>query len=349
MTAWGSVEGAVEAMRRGARDYIEKPWGNERLLTMVRTQVELGRALRRSQRLEDENRLLKGEGAPELIATSRAMRPVLDIIERVGPSDANVLIVGEHGTGKEVVARWLHAVSGRAKSALVAVNAGGFGEGVFESELFGHVKGAFTDAKVDRVGCFELANGGTLFLDEIANVRHQQQAKLLRVLETGEIQRVGSSKVRKVDVRVLSATNANLGDLVAQGEFREDLLYRLNTVEIQLPPLRDRREDVPLLAKHFLELSARHYGRELEGFSDAALDALMRHPWPGNVRELQHAGPCSWREGAVSRPPTSASVAAGMAPRSWRSSRSTRPSDSSSRRPWSGTRGTSAGRRRPSA
>jgi DNA-binding NtrC family response regulator len=289
MTAWGSVEGAVEAMRRGARDYIEKPWGNERLLTMVRTQVELGRALRRSQRLEDENRLLKGEGAPELIATSRAMRPVLDIIERVGPSDANVLIVGEHGTGKEVVARWLHAVSGRAKSALVAVNAGGFGEGVFESELFGHVKGAFTDAKVDRVGCFELANGGTLFLDEIANVRHQQQAKLLRVLETGEIQRVGSSKVRKVDVRVLSATNANLGDLVAQGEFREDLLYRLNTVEIQLPPLRDRREDVPLLAKHFLELSARHYGRELEGFSDAALDALMRHPWPGNVRELQHA------------------------------------------------------------
>jgi DNA-binding NtrC family response regulator len=180
-------------------------------------------------------------------------------------------------------------VSSRAKSALVAVNAGGFGEGVFESELFGHVKGAFTDAKVDRVGCFELANGGTLFLDEIANVAHQQQAKLLRVLETGEIQRVGSSKVRKVDVRVLSATNANLGDLVAQGDFREDLLYRLNTVEIRLPPLRDRREDVPLLAQHFLELSAKHYGRELDGFSDAALDALIRHPWPGNVRELQHA------------------------------------------------------------
>jgi len=289
MTAWGSVEGAVEAMRRGARDYIEKPWDNERLLTMIRTQVELGRALRRSQRLESENRHLKGEGVPELIAGSKAMQPVLDIIERVGPSDANVLIVGEHGTGKEVVARWLHHVSHRSRNAMVAVNAGGFSEGVFESELFGHVKGAFTDAKTERVGCFELADGGTLFLDEIANVQPKQQAKLLRVLETGEIQRVGSSKVRKVDVRVLSATNANLGEAVSRGEFREDLLYRLNTVEIRMPPLRERREDVPLLARHFLTQADRRYGRELEGFSQAAMDALIRHPWPGNVRELQHA------------------------------------------------------------
>jgi DNA-binding NtrC family response regulator len=289
MTAWGSVEGAVEAMRRGARDYIEKPWDNERLLTMIRTQVELGRALRRSQRLESENRHLKGEGVPELIAGSKAMRPVLDIIERVGPSDANVLIVGEHGTGKEVVARWLHHVSPRSKNAMVAVNAGGFSEGVFESELFGHVKGAFTDAKTERVGCFELADGGTLFLDEIANVQPKQQAKLLRVLETGEIQRVGSSKMRRVDVRVLSATNANLGEAVSRGEFREDLLYRLNTVEIRMPPLRERREDVPLLAQHFLAQADRRYGRELEGFSQAAMDALLRHPWPGNVRELQHA------------------------------------------------------------
>jgi DNA-binding NtrC family response regulator len=289
MTAWGSVEGAVEAMRRGARDYIEKPWDNERLLTMIRTQVELGRALRRSQRLESENRHLKGEGVPELIAGSKAMQPVLDIIERVGPSDANVLIVGEHGTGKEVVARWLHHVSHRSRNAMVAVNAGGFSEGVFESELFGHVKGAFTDAKTERVGCFELADGGTLFLDEIANVQPKQQAKLLRVLETGEIQRVGSSKVRKVDVRVLSATNANLGEAVSRGEFREDLLYRLNTVEIRMPPLRERREDVPLLARHFLTQADRRYGRELEGFSQAAMDALIGHPWPGNVRELQHA------------------------------------------------------------
>ena len=289
MTAWGSVEGAVEAMRRGARDYIEKPWDNERLLTTIRTHVALGQALRKSQLLEGENQRLKGEGAPVLIAESKAMQPVLEVIERVGPSDANVLIVGEHGTGKEVVARWLHAVSDRSKNALVAVNAGGFSEGVFESELFGHVKGAFTDAKTDRIGCFELADGGSLFLDEIANVPLQQQAKLLRVLETREIQRVGSSKVRHVDVRVISATNANLGEAVANGEFREDLLYRLNTVEIRLPPLRERREDIPLLAEHFLVKQAARYGRAIEGFSKPAMDALISHSWPGNVRELQHA------------------------------------------------------------
>jgi DNA-binding NtrC family response regulator len=290
MTAWGSVEGAVEAMRRGARDYIEKPWDNERLLTTLRTHVQLGRALRRSQLLETENLRLKGgEGAPELIATSKAMQPVLEIIDRVGPSDANVLIVGEHGTGKEVVARWLHAVSHRSSKPMIAVNAGGFSEGVFESELFGHVRGAFTDAKTERVGCFELAQGGTLFLDEIANVPLQQQAKLLRVLETGEIQRVGSSKVRKGDVRGLSATNANLGDAVAEGDFREDLLYRLNTVEIRLPPLRDRREDILPLARHFLGKQAERYSRPLEGFSGAAEEALLRHEWPGNVRELQHS------------------------------------------------------------
>lgn len=289
MTAWGSVEGAVEAMRRGARDYIEKPWDNERLLTTLRTQVELGRALRRSQLLEGENLRLKGEGAPELIATSEAMQPVLEVIDRVGPSDANVLVVGEHGTGKEVIARWLHAVSDRARNALITVNAGGFSEGVFESELFGHVRGAFTDAKGDRVGCFELADEGTLFLDEIANVPLQQQAKLLRVLETGEIQRVGSSKVRSVDVRVLSATNANPGEAVERGEFREDLLYRLNTVEVRLPPLRDRREDILPLARHFLGKQVARYGRDIEGFSRAAEEALLAHAWPGNVRELQHS------------------------------------------------------------
>ncbi len=289
MTAWGSVEGAVEAMRRGARDYVEKPWDNERLLTTIRTHVELARALRRSAQLEGENLHLRGEAAPELIARAPAMAPVLDLIERVGPSEANVLIVGEHGTGKEIVARRLHAVSPRAAGALVAVNAGGFSEGVFESELFGHVRGAFTDAKTDRVGCFELADGGTLFLDEIATVPLQQQTKLLRVLENREIQRVGSSKVRSVDVRVISATNADLGAMVAKGEFREDLLYRLNTVEIRLPPLRERVADVPLLAEHFLRQQAARYGRPVEGFSPGAMDALMQHPWPGNVRELRHA------------------------------------------------------------
>ncbi len=289
MTAWGSVGGAVEAMQRGARDYIEKPWDNDRLLTTIRTQVALGRALRRSQRLEGENLHLKGDGAPELIAESKAMEQVLEVIDRVGPSDANVLIVGEHGTGKEVVAQRLHAVSKRSKNTLVAVNAAGFSEGVFDSELFGHVKGAFTDAKTDRVGCFELADGGTLFLDEIASVPLQQQAKLLRVVESREIQRVGSSKVRKVNVRVLSATNANLGEAVARGDFREDLLYRLNTVEIRLPPLRERLEDIPLLANHFLVQHVARYERHIEGFSSAAMAALIAHPWPGNVRELQHA------------------------------------------------------------
>ncbi|MEQ1855811.1 MAG: sigma-54 dependent transcriptional regulator [Longimicrobiales bacterium] len=292
MTAWGSVDGAVEAMRRGARDYVEKPWDNERLLATLRTQVTLARALRRSELLEGENQHLKGSdgrAAPELIARSAVMAPVLDVIQRVGPSDANVLVVGEHGTGKEIVARWLHAVSPRAAHALVAVNAGGFSEGVFESELFGHVRGAFTDAKADRVGCFELADRGTLFLDEIATVPLQQQTKLLRVLETREIQRVGSSKVRSVDVRVVSATNADVGGMVARGEFREDLLYRLNTVEVRLPPLRDRAEDLPLLAEHFLRQQATRYARDVEGFAPEAMAALAGHTWPGNVRELRHA------------------------------------------------------------
>ncbi len=289
MTAWGSVEGAVEAMRRGARDYVEKPWDNERLLKTLRTQVELGRALRRGQHLEDENRRLRGMKAPDFIAGSKVMDPVLRMMERVGPSEANVLITGEHGTGKEVVARWLHAVSERAKHTLVAVNAGSFSDGVFESELFGHVKGAFTDAKADRIGCFELAHQGTIFLDEIANISLQRQAKLLRVLEAGEIQRVGSSKIRKVDVRILAATNADLTEIVATGEFREDLLYRLNTVEIRLPPLRERSEDIVTLALYFLELHRSRYRNAVEGFADDAMQALLGHSWPGNVRELEHS------------------------------------------------------------
>ena len=289
MTAWGSVEGAVEAMRRGARDYIEKPWDNDRLLATLETQIQLGRALRRSQKLETENeRLRDRHSLPKLIARSRAMEPVLRVMERVAPSDANILVTGEHGTGKDVVARWLHATSGRRDAPLVTVNMGGFSEGVFESELFGHVKGAFTDAKSDRVGCFELADTGTLFLDEIANTSSRVQAKLLRVLETGELQRVGSSKVRRADVRVLSATNANLDEAVAEGRFREDLLYRLNTVEIAIPPLRDRAEDIPLFAAHFLARQAARYERPGMTFAAEASRALLRHPWPGNVRELEH-------------------------------------------------------------
>jgi DNA-binding NtrC family response regulator len=288
MTAWGSVELAVEAMRRGARDFIQKPWENARLISILRTQIELSQALRRGQRLEAENRLLRAEGRPQLIAESRAMQPVRDLIARVGPSDANVLITGEHGTGKEVVAQTLHALSTRASKPMVTVNAGGLSEGVFESELFGHVRGAFTDAKADRVGRFELADGGTLFLDEIANVPLNLQAKLLRVLQTGDLERVGSSKTRRVNVRILCATNTDLRQEVAAGRFREDLLFRINTVEIRIPALRDRREDVPLLAMHFLRPHALRYQKTLGGFDAAAMRALLAHPWPGNVRELDH-------------------------------------------------------------
>ena len=290
MTAWGSIESAVEAMRRGARDYIEKPWDNERLLAAVRTQLELVRAVRKAQLLEAENEMLRtGTDVPDLIAESKAMQPVLRLIEKVGPSIANVLITGEPGTGKEVVARWLHYRSERSHRPLVTVNTGGLSEGVFESEMFGHVKGAFTDAKADRIGYFELADRGTLFLDEIGNVPLTQQAKLLRVLETGELQRVGSSRTRHVDVRILSATNSELDRAVADGRFREDLYYRLNAVEIRLPPLRDRREDIPLLAAHFLSRSGARYGRPDVRLSADAVDALLRHAWPGNVRELRHS------------------------------------------------------------
>ena len=246
MTAWANLDLAVESMRRGACDFIQKPWENARLISIVRTQIQLRRAMQQAEILEAENRLLRAEGRPELIAKASSMQPVLELLARIGPSDANVLITGEHGTGKEIVAQTLHALSSRASRSLVAVNTGALAEGTFESELFGHVKGAFTDARTDRIGRFELADRGTLFLDEIANVPMRQQAKLLRVLETGDLERVGSSQTRRVNVRLLSATNSDLQEECAQGRFREDLLFRLNTVEIHLPPLRDRREDIPL-------------------------------------------------------------------------------------------------------
>src|ERR687896_6821 len=299
MTAWGSVGGAVEAMRRGAQDYIEKPWDNARLLVTLRNLVELGRALRRTRRLDAENKLLRRdgraaaadgrEGPPTLIAESPKMRPVLELIERVGPSDANVLVTGEHGTGKELVAQWLHASSSRAARSFIPVNMGGLSEGVFESELFGHVKGAFTDAKTDRVGRFELADDGTIFLDEIANISLSQQAKLLRVLQTGDVERVGSSRPRRVDVRVISATNADLQQEVEAGRLRRGPLFRLNTIEIRLPPLRERREDIPVLAAHFLRRHATRYRKSLTGFDAGAMQLLLAHSWPGNIRELDHA------------------------------------------------------------
>jgi DNA-binding NtrC family response regulator len=287
MTAWATIDLAVEAMKRGARDFVPKPWDNERLLTIVRTQIELAGALRRGRKLEAENELLRG-GMPNLIAESPVMRPVIEMISRVAPSDANVLITGENGTGKGLVAQALHALSPRASRTMITVNMGGLSETLFESELFGHVKGAFTDAKSDRAGRFELADESSLFMDEIANIPLAQQAKLLRVIETGDFERVGSSKTLHANVRIISATNANLQDEVGGGRFRQDLLFRLNTIQIGLPPLRDRREDIMLLANSFLRQHAQRYRKQIGSFDETGRERLLQHPFPGNVRELDH-------------------------------------------------------------
>jgi len=289
MTAWATIDVAVEAMQLGARDFVQKPWDNARLLTIVSTQVALSRALRKGDRLENENRLLREQRKSSLLAKSRAMQPVLDMIDRVGPSDANVLITGDNGTGKGVVAQALHRRSDRADRPFITVNMGGLSVGVFESELFGHVKGAFTDAKADRAGRFELADGGTLFMDEIGNIPMEQQNKLLRLLETGEFERVGSSRTLRSDVRILTATNSDLDAAVEAGSFRQDLLYRLNTIHIHLPPMRERGEDILLLAKFFLERHRAKYRKRLSGFSPAAVKVMQEYDWPGNVRELDHA------------------------------------------------------------
>lgn len=289
MTAWGTINVAVEAMRHGAGDFIEKPWDNQRLMSVLANQRALGRARRRGQRLQAENSLLRGPAAEGFIAEAPSMQRLLERLARVAPSDANVLILGENGTGKGVIARLLHDASKRAEASFVKVNMGGIPESVFEAEMFGHVRGAFTDAKSDRIGRFELADGGSLFLDEIANIPVAQQPKLLRVLEDGELERVGSSRTMKVDVRLISATNADLSAEVASGAFRKDLLFRLNTVELHLPPLRERGEDIPLLAQSFLERFGKRYQRERMRFAPSAINALSAYAWPGNVRELSHA------------------------------------------------------------
>jgi DNA-binding NtrC family response regulator len=288
MTAWGTIDLAVAAVRRGARDFIQKPWDDDRLMSTITVHAELYRALRQGQRLAAENQLMRNQGRTTFVAQAPSMRPVNEAIAQIGPSDASVLITGEHGSGKEVVAQMLHGVSRRSEKALITVNTGGLPEGTFESELFGHVRGAFTDARTDRIGRFEMADGGTLFLDEIANVPMRQQARLLRVLETGEMERVGSSRTQKVNVRVISATNADLKAACEQGNFREDLLFRLNTVEIHLPPLRERREDIPALSSHFLHKYTGRYNKPVEGFTPEAMEKLLEYNWPGNVRELDH-------------------------------------------------------------
>ncbi|WP_232823432.1 sigma-54 dependent transcriptional regulator [Dyella sp. C9] len=288
MTAWGNVPLTVEAMRRGAADFVEKPWDNARLLAVLRAQVALRDGARRQRRLEAENALLRGEQGDGFIAESPAMRRVASLVDRVAPSDANVLVLGENGTGKGVVAQRIHRLSARAQRSLVKVNMGGIAESVFESEMFGHVRGAYTDAKGERIGRFELADGGTLFLDEVGNVPASQQPKLLRVLEDGEFERLGSSRTQRVDVRLVSATNADLSAEVAAGRFRKDLLYRLNTLEIHLPPLRERGEDILPLARQFLARSAQRYGRATLRLAPSAERSLLAWAWPGNVRELQH-------------------------------------------------------------
>jgi len=288
MTAWGSIPLAVNALQRGARDFIEKPWENQRLLSVLRAQLALRQALRQNQRLQAENQLLR-QATDHFLANAPSMQRIEQLIDRVAPTDVNVLITGENGTGKSLAARALHARSPRAARALITVNAGSLPAGLFESELFGHIKGAFTDAREERIGRFELADGGTLFLDEIGNVPLPQQAVLLRVLESGEFERVGASRTQRVDARIIAATNAPLDAAVAEGRFRQDLLYRLNTVHLHLPPLRERREDILPLAQHFLRRHCARHARPAIIFSPAAVAALERHAWPGNIRELDHA------------------------------------------------------------
>jgi DNA-binding NtrC family response regulator len=285
MTAWATVDLAVQALHQGAGDFIEKPWDNQRLLSVLRNQVALARARRQGRALAEANAALRG-GDADVVAGSPAMLEVCRLARQVAPSSASVLVTGEPGTGKSLLASMIHGWSDRAAGPFVSVNAGGLSESVFESEIFGHVRGAFTDAKSDRAGRLEMADGGTLFLDEIGNVPPAQQARLLRALETGEFERVGSSRTQRVDARIVSATNADLQAMVGEGRFREDLLFRINTVEIRLPPLRERREDITPLATAALERKAAQYGRDVRGFEPAAMAALLQYVWPGNVREL---------------------------------------------------------------
>jgi DNA-binding NtrC family response regulator len=288
MTAWGSVDLVVAAMRSGACDFIEKPWDNTRLCTVIRTHLERSTATRGARRYRALARLQREDRLHgEIVAESPGMRDVLELARRVAPSEAGVLITGENGTGKNLVAELIHRWSGRADEPFVAVNMGSIPETLFESEMFGHVRGAFTDARESRSGRFELADGGTLFLDEVGNLPPAQQAKLLRVLESGRFERVGGSRTQTADVRLLTATNADLQSMIGAGKFRRDLYFRLNTVELHIPPLRERAEDIPALAQHFLDLQSRRQGRNA-AFSDAALAALQAHGWPGNVRELSH-------------------------------------------------------------
>jgi len=292
ITAYGDVQMAVRAIKAGATDFVLKPWENEKLLATLYSSMRLRESRDEIETLRIKNKEINqalNEKFSDIIGQSQAMQRIFQTIERVAHTDANVLILGENGTGKELIARAIHRNSSRKHESFVSVDLGSITETLFESELFGHKKGAFTDAKEDRAGRFELANRGTLFLDEIGNLSMPLQAKLLTVIQNRRVSRVGSNKETPVDIRLICATNLPLYEMVKENRFRQDLLYRINTIEVEIPPLRDRFEDIPLLANHFLKHYAGKYGKNLSKMSDAAMTRLNKHNWPGNIRELQHA------------------------------------------------------------
>lgn len=288
MTAWGSIDLATSAIRAGASDFIEKPWDNNRLLSIIKVQSEFRQATRQSQKYQTIAALQQPQTDGDMVAESAAMQKVIAMLQQVATADASILLRGENGTGKNLLAEQIHAWSGRADKPLISVNMGSIPENLFESEMFGHVRGAFTDAREGRIGRFELADGGTLFLDEIGNLPLPQQAKLLRVLESGDFEKVGASKTQHSDVRIISASNADLEEMVADNRLRKDLYYRLQTVEVTIPPLRERSADIVPLARHFLQRHSSRYRKPVDGLSAAAEKVLQAYSWPGNVRELAH-------------------------------------------------------------
>ncbi len=292
MSGWATVEVAVSTMQNGANDFIQKPWDVDRLINIICNQIKLAQSEKNTQKLSQQNQLLQedldSEFDGDIISQSPVMQQTMAMIEQVAKSNASILLTGENGTGKSMFARYIHQKSQRHLSNQISVNMGAVAESLFESEMFGHVKGAFTDAKATRIGRFELADGGSLFLDEIANTPYSQQGKLLRVLEEQQFEKVGDSKTQCVDVRLICATNANLNDAVATGKFRKDLLYRVNTITIDIPPLRARKEDITLLADAFLAKSALNHGQHKLILDDEAKKALEAYDWPGNIRELNH-------------------------------------------------------------
>ncbi|MFT4939240.1 MAG: DNA-binding NtrC family response regulator [Paraglaciecola sp.] len=292
MTGWATIDIAVDAMRAGAKDFIQKPWNNERIISAINTQIKLAKIDKKLQRLSQENRLLSSQSFPDskeqIIAKSPAMRQLLSTLDDLAKSDMSILLTGDNGTGKSMLASYVHKLSPRADNSFVPVNMGAIPESLFESEMFGHAKGAFTDAKENRVGRFEMAEQGTLFLDELANIPLIQQAKLLKVLEDKKFEMVGSSKSQTADVRIISATNSDLLKAISEQKFRQDLFYRLNTIQLHVPSLHERIEDIEPLAKHFLQLYGVKYNLAVPELSTDAVSQLQQYRWPGNIRELSH-------------------------------------------------------------